>query len=269
MRRFLIILFSVASFFVHAQKDTGFQFLKKIPLAASQLSVDNLNNIYILTANEQLKKYNANGDSAGVYNEVRRFGKLHHLDVSNPLKLLAFYKDFSTVVVLDRFLSVRSILDLRKQNILQASAIGLSYDNNIWVFDAINFTLKKLDEKGVQLFETGDFRTLFGINFKPTTIIDQNNSVYLYDPAIGVYRFDYFGTLQKKYPVTGWSHIAINNQHIIGIAENKLQLFNTSNYLQQQYQFPSSFGSFSSYIIANTTLFGLDKEAIHSYSFRF
>jgi hypothetical protein len=216
-----------------------------------------------------LKKYNANGDSIAVYNEVRRFGKLHGIDVSNPLRPLAFYKDFSTVVILDRVLSVRSILDLRRHNILQASAISLSYDNNIWVYDAINYKLKKLDEKGELLSETGDFRTLFSQNFKPVTIIDQNNSVYLYDPAIGVYQFDYFGTLQKKYPLTNWKHIAIVNNHIVGITENTLHTFHTGNYLQKQYQFPSSFGSFSSYIIANTSLFGLSKDSIQSYSFSF
>jgi len=263
----ILLFFTVA--LCSAQEDTGFKLQKSIKLPATQFAVDNLHNIYILTSNEQLKKFNANGDSVAVYNEVKRFGKLHYLDVSNPLKLLAYYKDFSTVVVLDRFLSVRSSLDLRRLNVLQTSAVGLSYDNNIWVFDAINFKLKKFDERGNQLSETEDFRTLFGINFKPTAIIDQNNSVYLYDPANGLFQFDYYGTLQKKYPITGWKHVSIINNHIVGIADNQLHIFNTRNYLQKQYQFPSSFGSFSSYIIANTTLFGLDKEAIHAYSFSF
>ncbi|MBD0332705.1 MAG: hypothetical protein ICV66_08615, partial [Chitinophagaceae bacterium] len=59
------------------------------------LGVDNLGNLYVVTPTDQLKKFNSNGDSISVYNDVKRFGKLHSLDVSNPLKIILFYKDFS------------------------------------------------------------------------------------------------------------------------------------------------------------------------------
>jgi len=39
------------------------------------------------------------------------------LDVTNPLRVLLYYKDFSTIVILDRLLSNRSTIDLRKQDI--------------------------------------------------------------------------------------------------------------------------------------------------------
>jgi hypothetical protein len=249
-------------------QDSLFQLRKTVKVTGGQLAVDNLDNLYILN-NEQLKKYNANGDSIAVYNEMKRFGKLHTIDVSNPLKLILYYKDFSTVVFLDRLLGLRASLDLRRHNIQQASAIGLSYDNNIWVFDAFNNKLKKLDEQGNLLMETDDFRTLFNTSFQPITIIDQNNSVYLYDPAVGVYQFDHFGTFQKKHTITKWKNIAVVGKHIVGSTGNVLNAYNTSTLLQQQYQFPSSFGSFSQYIIGNTALFGLDKDGVHVYSFRF
>ena len=265
---YILFLFAVPGY-IYAQKDSSFQLQKTWQLSAGQLAVDNLGHLYVINENEQLKKYSPNGDSIAVYNEVKRFGKLHTIDVSNPLKLLLYYKDFATVVILDRLLAPRTSLDLRRYDIQQASAIGLSYDNNIWVFDAMNFKLKKLDEQGNQQMETEDFRTLFGNNFNPITIIDQNNSVYLYDPMIGVYQFDHFGTLQKKHPITNWQNIAIVGNHIVGINANGLYVYNTSTLLQHQYQFPSSFGSFSQYIIGNTSLFGLDKNAVHKYSFRF
>jgi hypothetical protein len=139
----------------------------------------------------------------------------------------------------------------------------------VWVFDAFNYKLKKLDEQGNQLMETEDFRTLFNTSFQPTTIIDQNNSLYLYDPAVGVYQFDHFGTFQKRYPITKWQHLAIVGKYIVGINGEGLHAFNTSTLLQKQYQFPSSFGSFSLYTIGNTLLFGLGKDGVQVYSFRF
>jgi hypothetical protein len=96
-----------------------------------------------------------------VYNNVRKFGKVHSIDVSNPLKVLLYYKDFSSIVVLDRLLSARSTIVLRRKNILDVTAIGQSFDNNIWVFDAFDNKLKKIDDEGNILLETPDLRQVF------------------------------------------------------------------------------------------------------------
>ena len=53
-------------------------------------AIDNLDNLYIVSSTGQIKKYNAAGDSIGVYNQVKNFGRLFSIDVSNPLKLLLF-----------------------------------------------------------------------------------------------------------------------------------------------------------------------------------
>lgn len=252
-----------------AQADSTFQLVRSIKVEASDIAVDNLNNIYVLTNTDQLKKYSAAGDSLSVYNETKRFGKLHSMDATNPLKLLLYYKDFTTIVILDRQLSIRSTIDLRRQNIPQASAIGPSYDNNIWVFDALDNKLKKIDEYGATLLETTDFRTVFSKTFVPERIIDYNGSVYLYDPASGVAIFDYYGTLQKKLPITGWKHLAIIDKQIIGTDHKNIYTFYTNNLMERQYPFPTSFGSFTQYLIANTQLFALSKDAVNIYSLRF
>ena len=59
-----------------AQKDSIFQLVRTIKVEAIDFAVDNLNNLYLLTNTDQLKKYNANGDSVSVYNQSKRFGKL-------------------------------------------------------------------------------------------------------------------------------------------------------------------------------------------------
>lgn len=270
MKRFIAILpFLLPYTFCGAQQDSVFRLVRTIPVAAVDLAVDNLNNLYLLTPTDQLKKYNAQGDSVSVYNQTKRFGKLHSMDATNPLKLLLYYKDFSTIVILDRLLSIRSTIDLRRQNILQASAIGLSYDNNIWVFDAMDNKLKKIDEFGATLSESTDFRTVFAQTFVPEKIIDYNGSVYLYDPAQGVAIFDYYGSLQKKLPVKGWKNIAILDKQIIGTDNQHIYTYYTNNLMERQYPFPSSFGSFTQYLIANTQLFAISKDSVNIYSLRF
>ncbi len=266
----LFSMFFVSTCFCFAQQDTSLRLLKTIPIAAAEIAVDNLENLYLLTPADGLKKYNADGDSVAAYNNVRRFGKLYSFDVSNPLRPLLFYKDFSTIVLLDAQLSVRGLLDLRRHNIIEASAAALSYDNNIWIFDALENKLKKLSEKGDLLLETADFRTLFEGFFVPEKIWDQNNSLYLFSAGAPVLQFDYFGTFQKKHVVPNWQSIAVFNKNIIGFTNGGIALFNTANLImQQQYQFPSQFGSFNQYLVGNTKLFARGKDSVQIYSFKF
>ena len=155
-----------------SQSDTSFQLLKVLKGDIVNFTVDNLDNIYILNSRNQIKKYNASGDSVAIFNDVKKFGKATLVDVSNPLKVVLYYKDFATVVMLDRFLNVLNTIDLRKQNIFQARAIAQSYDNKIWVFDELENKLKKIDEDGKLLQETPDFRLLFDRAVMPTKIFD-------------------------------------------------------------------------------------------------
>ena len=137
MRILLSILFLISAFTSSAQQ-SAFTQVKSIEGEFIDFTVDNLGNYFLLSKNNQLKKLNAQGDSTGIFNDVRRYGKLYSIDATNPLKVLLYYKNFSTVVVLDRFLNMINTIDLRKQNIFQVKAVAQSSDNNIWLYDEQN-----------------------------------------------------------------------------------------------------------------------------------
>ncbi|MFI5134066.1 MAG: hypothetical protein ACHQEB_07005, partial [Chitinophagales bacterium] len=169
-----LILLPAFSFIMKAQSDTSFHLIRTIKGDIVDFTVDNLDNIYILSSRNQVKKLNENGDSVAIFNDVKKFGQATLIDVSNPLKILLYYRDFSSIVVLDRFLNIRNTIDLRKQNIFQVKAIGQSYDNKIWLYDELENKLKKIDEDGKLLFETTDFRQLFGETPAPQKIFDED-----------------------------------------------------------------------------------------------
>lgn len=148
-------------------------------------TIDNLDNIYVLNSQNQVKKYNANGDSVAIFNDIRKYGRASLIDVSNPLKVLLYYRDFATVVMLDRFLNPVNTVDLRKENIFQAKTIAQSYDNKIWVYDEVENKLKKIGEDGKLIQETPDFRLLLDQSVNPVKISDENQYVYLYDSTKG------------------------------------------------------------------------------------
>jgi hypothetical protein len=203
-----------------AQKDSGLVLSRTIPGEYTYFTTDNLDNIYLLTAGNQLKKLNSRGDSAGVFNDVRRFGKLFSMDATNPLKLLLYYQSFATIVVLDRFLNPRNTINLRRQNIFNVKAIAASYDNNIWIFDEGDGKIKKIDDNGDVLQETVDLRMVLDTIPSPAVITDRDAFVYMYDPNKGFYIFDNYGTLKSKIPFLQWKNVEVWGGNLYGFTDS-------------------------------------------------
>jgi hypothetical protein len=199
-----------------AQKDSSFTFKRVIRGDIVDFTVDNLGNMYLLSSNNQLKKISATGDSLAVFNIVRSHGNLYSMDVSNPLKILLYYREFATIVEVDRFLNILNTIDLRNLNIYQAKAIGLAYDNNIWVYDDLEAKLKRIGDDGSLIDETTDIRQLTETAPDPTIISDQSGFVFLYDSAKGLYIFDHYGTFQKRVQITGWQDVNVIEKNLMG-----------------------------------------------------
>ncbi|MDB5190643.1 MAG: hypothetical protein JWQ96_206 [Segetibacter sp.] len=212
-----ILIFYSLSLPAFAQKDsllkTKLLFTYHSPV--TNFTTDNLGNIYIISPTNQIKKINEKGDSIAVYNDVRRYGKLYSVDATNPLKTLAYYRDFSTLIVLDRLLNVRNTIDLRQQNIFQVKVACISYDNNVWVYDEADSKIKKIDETGKILLESNDLRQVFDNVPSPEYIYDRDGQLYLYDPKKGLYTFDYYGGFKSKVALLGIQDFQVFDKNTI------------------------------------------------------
>ena len=229
-------------------------------------AVDNLDNVYILTSTDQLKKYNANGDSVAVFNNVKKFGKVSSIDASNPLKVLLYYKDFSTIVILDRLLTVRNTIDLRQQNIFQVNAISQSYDNNMWLYDEGASKLKKIDDAGKVLLETPDFRMLFNEAPHIKNIYDQDGFVYLYDPEQSVFVFDYYGALRNKILITNWQDLKVTGKYIFGINNDTLHRYEISTFRVDDEKLPAPLENSVKVNFTSSRLYALKKGILLIYN---
>ena len=270
MKKLSAIFFAICFLAVtgRAQTDTTFKLIRVVKGNFADFTVDNLDNIYVLSSRNQLKKFNANGDSVAVFNDVKKFGQVSIIDVSNPLKLLLYYKDFSTVVMLDRLLNIRNTIDLRKQNIFQAKAIGQSYDNKVWVFDELENKLKKIDEDGKLLQETPDFRLLLGQAPSPVKIFDENKYVYLYDSLLGVYVFDYYGTLKNNIMISGWKNFKVSGKYIFGSRGDTLYRYEISAFQYDEWKMPEQIFRSKGFNFSTSRLYALKNDGIEIYSIR-
>ncbi len=263
------IIFIYVIFFIfetaYPQSDSIFKFVQKIDGNFSYFTVDHLNNIYVLTNGNQLKKISEKGDSLSVFNDIKRFGYPTYIDVNNPLKILLYYKKFSTVIVLDRFLNMRNTINLRKQNIFTVNAISTAYDNNIWVFDEQNYKLKKIDEEGKVLQETADWRNLLEEAPSPNKIIDRDNFVYVYDSAKGFYIFDYYGSFKNKLTFTGWQNVEVNGKILYGFNNHSLFTYQLQSLSLKEFLLPNFFNNYTSIKAINGNIYLLKNDGIYHY----
>ncbi|MGG9971029.1 hypothetical protein ACQ33O_04465 [Ferruginibacter sp. SUN002] len=265
---YLLLPFCLCAFVVkttNAQKDSSFVLTKIIPGEFAYFTVDNLNNIYLVNNSNQLKKLNSNGDSVGVFNDVRKYGKLTSIDATNPLKLLLYYQNFSTIVVLDRFLNKRNTINLRRENIFKVKAITTSYDGNIWLFDEGDGKLKKIDDNGDVLSETIDFRQIFDTLPAPEKIIDRDNFVYLYDRNKGFYIFDYYGALKSNIPFLHWKNVEVFNKDLYGFGDTCLYKYPLESLNLKEYALPASFSNTSEIEIENNKVYLLKRDGLEIY----
>lgn len=253
---------------IHAQSDSAFNFLGKIPGNYSDFTVDNLDNIYLLTNTDQLKKINSNGDSIAVFNDVKRYGNVFSIDATNPLKILLYYKNFGTVVALDRFLNIRNSINFRKKNIFSVQGIATSYDNNIWLFEEQDYKLKKIDEEGKLLQETTDLRMLFDSVPSPVQITDKENFVYLYDPEKGFYVFDYYGSFKNRLPFLKWNSVAVTEKNMYGFSNNKLYSYELNSFTLKEYRLPVFFKGYAAIKAMNSKVYLLKDDGIYIYQVR-
>lgn len=249
-----------------AQDDSLFRFLKKIEYPISSFTVDNLGELYVINTNNQLKKFNEKGDSIGVFNEVTKYGKLSYVEAQNPWKAILFYENFSTIVLLDKYLNVLGSINLRNQNIFRVKAVTASYDNKIWLYDEQDNKLKKIDDNGNLISESVDFRLLFDSVPSPQKIIDHDGFVYLYDPQKGIYVFDYYGSFKNKLTFLNWTDFSVIGKTIYGFDKENLYKYTPPLPDVAKYKLPSDMQNNNSIKLANHKIYILKNQQLEIYS---
>lgn len=203
--------------------DTNMEVVVDIKVPVRLAKVDKLGNIYIVDIKNRLIKYD------NTYTELYRYANNRHgfistIDVSNPLRILLFYDDFNQVRILDNSLSVISELDLSQQ-FLDASACGVSNDGNLWVYDAVQFKLFKINDQGRQLIVSDNVGSFGMSGMHISEILESDNIVVLCDYARGFWFFDNFGRYVYHFPVQGFNSFQFDGKLVIYYTDTGLKIF--------------------------------------------
>ncbi|TAE87302.1 MAG: hypothetical protein EAY81_04370 [Bacteroidetes bacterium] len=225
--------------FVAQDSRQNFTLITGLRLNVKCMETDNLGNLYVVTKTNQLYKYGRNGKLLSTLN-FNYIGNITQLDASNPMEIYLFYKELNKVVFLDNNLAFRGEINLNKANIIQASAIARSYDNNIWVFDLGDLQLKKVNKTNEVEQESGNIRQYISGNAAVNYMFDNNDRVFVVDSLNGILLFDIFASYIKTIPVKGVSDIKVLDKYLFYFDNQQLSRYNWQTPKKQSFELPDT-----------------------------
>lgn len=230
----LILLFSTAS----AQDSLRIvkQFSPEQPIRS--FAVDNLDNLYLLTRARELVKYDAQFKWVGNHrNQV--LGPLRQVDVTNPLQLLLFYAENAVLLQLDNMLYTTNRFEIGRLNLSENSLVCRSFDNNIWLYDARAFRLRKLANDLRVVVEGEWLQNKLQTALSPTDLIESGERLYLNDPEVGILVFDLYGAYLKTLPITGQETLQVYQGKLYYSQGDQLFYYDTQKLQHQPISLPT------------------------------
>jgi len=201
--------------------DDTYQWTYPLTDKLSFATVDALQQVYIATNDGRLIKLNKEGQLLFEYSN-KRLGKVGGIDASNPFTVLVYYPELATVILLDRTLSELKTINLFELNIFEPKAVAVSNDNNIWVYDRVNFQIKKISKDGEVLFQSKYLNQILDLSINPSYILERNNQLLMSDPDKGLFIFDGFGQFKQHIQLEDCSQFQTANDQLIYFKKEEL-----------------------------------------------
>lgn len=196
------------------EETTPYQLLKRISIEAEVLSTDNLQNLYVITSDGNIVKYNEDGEELARFNEFS-LGIPTHLDATDPFQVLAFYPDFMTVLTLNTTLNKIGTYELFDLDINFANNLCFANDGNVWIYDGSTLELKKLSRQGEVLQSSQPLSFEFDEDVNPNFLLQRSNTLFLNDSLMGVLVFDMHGQYRELIPLKGLSNFQVLDNRLI------------------------------------------------------
>jgi hypothetical protein len=133
-------------------------------------------------------------------------GNITKADILNPLKIVLFYEDFNSAVLLDNQLNKITEINFSQNNIpIVATAIGMSTQNQLWVYNSLNQQIGLFDYLKKNEYKTVSTPLTESIKFYQTDF----NTFYWIDEKNNWFSCDIFGKTTDLGKVTDFDKIEI------------------------------------------------------------
>jgi hypothetical protein len=206
-------------------------------IKAQNFTIDNLQNLYIITPENEVVKYDQEGRELFRYPN-KTLGQAAFLDATNPFHLLLFLPEYQNVLTLDRTLNLTGQFNLFQFGFFRVNAVGMASDGHLWVYDEAAFRLKKVAADGTVKAESNDLSISLGKAVHPNFLTERQQQVFLNDPDVGILVFDIFGQYLKTIEIPGLQEFQVLEDRLIYCREDRLWSFHLIALLEQAMSLP-------------------------------
>ena len=197
--------------------------LVEIKGKADFIDVDKLENIYVINGAE-IVKYNPNGKVLYRYSNTIN-GAITSVDVTNPLRILVFFREANVLVFLNQQLSKLSDpIDIYDIAGSEASMVGASSEGGFWAYSTDRQSVLLINQQWVKTQETQNLNSWIG-GAEITFIKEYNQKVYV-GLANKMLVFDMFGLYLTTLHFSNESSLSMVNGKVNYVKSRELFLFN-------------------------------------------
>ncbi len=204
---------------------------RDISLMVVEVEVDAFHNIYVLDEKNKIRKYNASLQESYFYAD-NTLGKIQNIDITDPLKILAYKKDYGTIIQLDNTLNEINRIELPSYGFNQVPAVGGSSDDQFWIYDAQDYKLKKMDFSGRVIIESINMAEYNLLNLEPSLIYEKKGKLIVQDPELGILLFDNLAEYIQTFPIYSSEEVQFDGDKILYYADSKLRYYDTALYAE-------------------------------------
>ncbi len=146
------------------------------------------------------------GDEVFEYKNVS-LGKITKVDLQNPLKMVLFYEDFNSVVLLDNQLNKMTEINFSQNPTpIVVTAIGMSTQNQLWIYNALNQQIGLFD------YLKNEYKTVSIPLTEPIKYYQTDfNTFYWIDKKNNFFSCDIFGKITSLNKTSDFDKITIIN----------------------------------------------------------
>ncbi len=226
MKTFTYLLLALGCVFTHAQKkDTIIEtkFIKSLTLKADRfIGVDDFKNIYYIKNNTLHKKTN---NRIFTYTNTQ-LGEITSVDIKNPLKIILFYKNFNTVLIVDNNLNeLTTPINFNNTSFSKnAFLVNSSSNNNLWIYSLDDDTLQLYNYQNHKIQFTTQVLSSYQADFKIKNLLSTYKKCWLIGKN-NILHFNEYGTFIENIKLTGFSDATFFKNTLIYLKDNNLYLY--------------------------------------------
>ncbi len=220
MRLIFIIILFLTSFFTFAQPQEGAMY----NVDAETFSMDKLGNFYFID-NNILTKTDAKMQTLYTYDN-NSYGNLDFVDTSDPLRIMLFYKNFNTLIYLDKNLAeLRDPISLDDLNFYSVDVVSVSQNGGFWLYDNQNSRIVELN-KNLDVIQQGmNIYSIIG-NENISCLKVSTNYIVLFATNGELIVLDKFANFYKKLHIKKDALIDLDNNNLYVLDKDLLTSFN-------------------------------------------